>query len=57
MNLINIFDFVNEQRDDELFFKVSVYNVTANVKNVIENESSNIMIADSIKVRIISEKA
>ena len=56
MNSINVFDFANEQRDDELFFKVSVYDVIINVKNVIENEFLNVMIVDLIRIRVINEK-
>ena len=40
----------------DYFFKISVYNVVINVKNVIENEFSNVMIVDLIKVCVINEK-
>ena len=57
LSLINVFNFTDEQRDGELFFKVSVYDVIINIKDVIEDESSNVMIAGLIKVRVINERA
>ena len=56
LSLIDVFDFANEQRDDELFFKVLIYSIVANIKNVIKNEFSSIMIVDSVRINVINEK-
>ena len=43
MNLINVLDFADEQRDDKLFFEALIYDVAVNVKDVIKDESLKLM--------------
>ena len=57
LSLINVLDFADEQRDDELFFKASAYNIVINVKDVIKDESSNVMIINLIRINVINKKA